>query len=221
MSRRVRTFIGLTVVLQLLLVASRLSSPGPVAAGDPCYHGFDIPAPSVEVADQIKVAPCAFAPTVAVVPVGARVTFFNGPGFTHLVTGADQAWGSRDVELQPGSTVTYAFDKPGVYPYACALHRGMSGTIVVGDAQTALALTGGAGVAGPDGTSGGTTTDPAIATTTPPAERPAPAGDTIAAPPVPAFLGGAVFGALVAGVAVWLAARRRSSVRSSVATPVD
>ena len=83
--------------------------------------------------------PCAFGPTVAQVAVGAKVTFVNGPEFAHLVTGANQAWGSRDAEIQPGGTVSYTFDKAGVYPYACALHRGMSGAIIVGDAVAAAA----------------------------------------------------------------------------------
>ena len=49
--------------------------------------------------------PCAFSPTVTQVDVGETVTFTNGTDFTHLVTGANQAWGSRDVELLPGETV--------------------------------------------------------------------------------------------------------------------
>src|SRR5207245_8147587 len=88
---------------------------------------------------QIKVAPCAFAPTVTTVAVGSTVTFFNGPDYTHLITGANAEWGSRDVELRPGQEVSYRFDKAGVYPYACALHRGMSGTVIVGDPAVALA----------------------------------------------------------------------------------
>ena len=104
--------------------------------------------------------PCAFAPTVAQVPVGSKVTFVNGPDFVHLVTGANQAWGSRDAEIQPGGTVSYTFDKAGIYPYACALHRGMSGAIIVGDAVAASG--GGAAGAGTTG-SGATTTGTAPA----------------------------------------------------------
>jgi plastocyanin len=133
-----------------LLAMLWLIAPPTVSAGDPCYHDFTMPAITTEATDQIKVMPCAFGPTVAQVPVGATVTFFNGPDFAHLVTGADQAWGSRDNELKPGSTVSYTFDKPGIYPYACALHRGMSGTIVVGDVVPANAL--GAAGAGTTGT---------------------------------------------------------------------
>jgi plastocyanin len=107
------------------------------SAGDPCYHDFSMPTTSTQAATEIKLMPCAFAPTIANVPVGSKVTFFNGPDFVHLVTGANQSWGSRDVEIRPGGTVSYTFDKEGVYPYACALHRGMSGAIIVGNAVAA------------------------------------------------------------------------------------
>jgi plastocyanin len=120
----------------LLLLVAFIAAPA-VVAGDPCYHGFDIPARSEGSETQIKVAPCAFAPTVSHIAVGGTVTFFNGPGFTHLITGANAEWGSKDVEVKPGQQVSYSFTKPGIYPYACALHRGMSGAIVVGDRTAA------------------------------------------------------------------------------------
>ena len=85
-------------------------------------------------------------------PVGTTVTFGNGSGQPHLITGANQEWGSRDSELSPNGTVAYTFTSAGVYPYACALHRGMSGTIIVGDAPlTAAALPPADGVAGGSG----------------------------------------------------------------------
>jgi plastocyanin len=145
MSRRLASILASLAVLAVGLAAAPA-----VIAGDPCYHGFEIPARSEEAAYQIKVAPCAFAPTVAHVAVGATVTFFNGPDFVHLVTGANAEWGSRDVELRPGQQVSYRFDKAGIYPYACALHRGMSGAIVVGSVGAPAA----AGPATPAGTAG-------------------------------------------------------------------
>jgi hypothetical protein len=75
---------------------------------------------------------------------GTTVEFFSGPYDVHLITGAGQLWGSRDVEVQPDSMVAYRFDRAGTYPYACALHRGMSGTIVVGNGITKAAAAGSA-----------------------------------------------------------------------------
>jgi plastocyanin len=126
--------IGLLAGLGLLLGSFVFAAP--VVAGDPCYHGFDLPARTDATEAQVKLMPCAFAPTVTRVAPGTTVQFFSGPDFVHLLTGANQEWGSRDDEIQPDSVVAYRFDKPGIYPFACALHRGMSGTIVVGDGVT-------------------------------------------------------------------------------------
>ena len=125
--------VSLGILPGLILVFAWLLAPATTVAGDPCYHGFELPARQVVATSQVKLEPCAFSPTIARVPVGATVTFANEGDFTHLVTGANQEWGSRDLELHPFSKVSYTFDKAGTYPYACALHRGMSGVIVVGD----------------------------------------------------------------------------------------
>ena len=125
--------VSLGILPGLILVFAWLLAPATTVAGDPCYHGFELPARQVVATSQVKLEPCAFSPTIARVPVGATVTFANEGDFTHLVTGANQEWGSRDLELHPCSKVSYTFDKAGTYPYACALHRGMSGVIVVGD----------------------------------------------------------------------------------------
>jgi plastocyanin len=132
--RLAKALAAALVVLGSLVVAAPA-----VVAGDPCYHGFELPSRSEGTDPQIKLMPCAFAPTVVRVTPGTTVTWFNGPDFTHLITGADQEWGDRDVEVKPGQHVSYRFEKAGVYPYACALHRGMSGTIIVGDAAAAAA----------------------------------------------------------------------------------
>jgi plastocyanin len=137
-----------------LIVFGLVSAPTAVA-GNPCFR--DPPPPRTTGTDpEIKAAPCAFLPAVTHVGTGSTVTFFNGPTFTHLITGANQEWGSPDAELRPGQTVAYRFDEPGVYPFACALHAGMSGTIVVGDPTAALApgtaadtSSGSTGVTGP------------------------------------------------------------------------
>jgi plastocyanin len=138
--------------LPALLAVGTLTAPA-VSAGNPCFHGFTMPPASSGTGNEIKLLPCAFAPTVTRVAVGSEVTFFNGPDFSHLITGANQEWGSPDVELPPGQSVSYTFDRAGIYPYACVLHPGMSGAIVVGDGAGAAtggatASTGGSGAAG-------------------------------------------------------------------------
>jgi plastocyanin len=192
MTRRLRTFMAIGVsglMAAAALVAFGLAAAPGAEAGDPCYHGQAIP-PRTDVAEtEIKVGPCFFAPTVARVPVGATVTFYNGAGFVHLVTGANGEWGSRDAELQPEQSVSYRFDKPGVYPYACALHRGMSGTIVVGDADLAAAVATTTGTGEP---------------TQPPAAQPT---DEPPAGPTPTVVLGVGLGILVGAAGLWITTR--------------
>jgi len=68
------------------------------------------------------------------------------------------------VELQPGASISYTFDEAGVHPYACALHPGMSGAIVVGDLDQALAAgsTGATDAAQADATTSSTSTTLAL-----------------------------------------------------------
>jgi plastocyanin len=152
------------------LLAGSLIVAAPVAAGDPCYHGFDLPDRSEGTDPQIKLMPCAFAPTIVRVAPGTTVQFFSGPDFVHLITGANQEWGSRDEEVQPESVVAYRFDRAGIYPFACALHRGMSGTIVVGDGVSSAVATG----AGAAVVKIAPPADPVAATAQPAAVTPAP-----------------------------------------------
>jgi plastocyanin len=199
MPRHIVRLLALTASSTLAILW--LASAPTASAGDPCYHDFVMPTTTIEATNEIKVMPCAFGPTVAQVPVGSTVTFFNGPDFAHLVTGADQAWGSRDTELKPGSTVSYTFDKPGVYPYACALHRGMSGTIVVGDVVPANAV--GAAAAG-------------TPTTGTPAANQTKSGTDLGGPAVLAL---AVAIGIVIGAAVAVLASRRRGSHEEPASP--
>jgi len=76
---------------------------------------------------------CIF-PTMARVPVGATITWVNFDEMGHTITGAGGAWGSYKV-LNRMDEVSHRFTKSGVYPYFCAFHPGMVGTVVVGDAK--------------------------------------------------------------------------------------
>ena len=146
MQRSTRILGGVLGAAVLLGLGAGSSAPE-VLAGDPCYHGYELAPQTVGPGTDIKAMPCAFEPPVTTIPVGGTVTFHNGPEVAHLVTGANQTWGDRDVELAAGATISYTFDEAGIYPYACALHRGMSGAIVVGDGGPALATTLDAGTA--------------------------------------------------------------------------
>ncbi len=144
MTRSIRTFAAAS----LITVAGLAAAPAALA-GDPCYHGYSIPPTTTATTTLVRMDPCAFVPTNAQVEPGWTVTFKNPSGEAHLLTGANAAWGDRDQLIAPGKAVTVTFDQPGVYAFSCALHRGMSGAVIVGDPNAAA---GAAPVASPSTT---------------------------------------------------------------------
>ncbi len=183
----------------------------PAMAGDPCFHGFAMPPVTTEATNEIKLLPCAFGPTIATVPTGSTVSFVNGPEVPHLITGASQTWGSRDIQIQPNAKISYTFDSPGLYPYACALHPGMAGAIVVGDAASALAAgTAGAGVRLTD-------VEPAAATTEAASTE---VGSGLPLGTLAFVTAGTIAGLVVGAMAVWLGLRRRT-VRAEPGAQAD
>ena len=137
MTRRLRAFAGATILALATLAAL---APSPAAlAGDPCFHGYSIPPPTTEATSSVGMEPCAFVPTNVRVAAGATVTFTNTSGEAHLLTGANQAWGDREQEIGPGGTISVTFDQPGVYAFSCAIHRGMTGAVIVGGGDGAAA----------------------------------------------------------------------------------
>jgi hypothetical protein len=71
-----------------------------------------------------------FTPTSLRIAPGGAVTFVNRDPMTHNVGGI--GWGDLE-DMVEGDAFTATFADPGVYPYACSYHPGMTGAIVVGD----------------------------------------------------------------------------------------
>ena len=145
MTRRLRALLAIGGLVGVALAMA----PG-VAAGDPCYHGYTIPPTTSAATTTVNLEPCAFVPTAAHVAPGTTVTFVNTSGEPHLITGANASWGDRDAEMAAGASRSVTFDRAGVYPFSCSIHRGMTGVIVVGepdisDAAVAAASTSTAG----------------------------------------------------------------------------
>lgn len=78
---------------------------------------------SVEIVDS------KYAPPELVVAPGTTVRWINRDEETHTVTSATESFKSGGLNL--GDEYTHTFTAPGVYPYTCALHDFMQGTIVV------------------------------------------------------------------------------------------
>ena len=139
MSRRLLVLIGSAAMLAAAFIAAPV-----VLAGDPCFHTFDNrPAPSTGATGRIAIGDCHFTPTVNQVAVGTTVTWVNSSVQEHEVVGSNVTWGAHKKLLQPGDSIGWTFDKAGVYGYSCMFHPGMTGVIVVGEANAAMSGAGG------------------------------------------------------------------------------
>ena len=70
-----------------------------------------------------------FKPASLTIPAGTRVTWVNHDDVPHTVTANDGQFKSG--ALDSDQQFTRQFDRPGIYPYYCAIHTHMTGTIVV------------------------------------------------------------------------------------------
>lgn len=71
----------------------------------------------------------SFSPPAVTVPVGAAVIWTNRDDVPHTVTSTSHAFGSP--ALDTDDTFSIRFDRPGTYPYYCAVHPHMTGQIIV------------------------------------------------------------------------------------------
>ena len=106
-------------------------------------------------AADVSIGDDIFTPSAITVAVGATVDWTNGDDSEHTVTSADGGFDSGI--MNPGAGFAQTFDTAGSFPYFCALHSDMTGTVTV---------TGGGG----DGGGGGETATPT--TTQPPTTQP-------------------------------------------------
>src|SRR5262245_56891290 len=119
MTRRSATVAAAAFLAALVLPAL------PATAGGGCHTG-----PTQGTGDTVEIVDMCFTPNALTIAPGDSVTFVNTDAMVLNVGGT--MWGSYN-DLKPGDAFTTTFDQPGIYPYACSYHFGMTGAIVVGD----------------------------------------------------------------------------------------
>ena len=84
----------------------------------------------VRAADaEVKIDNFTFNPQQITVKAGDTVTWINHDDIPHTVASQTQAFRSKALDTDDKFSFTFA--TPGNYPYFCALHPHMTGTIVV------------------------------------------------------------------------------------------
>ena len=71
----------------------------------------------------------SFSPSSLEIAVGDIVRWTNNHSASHTATSTDtpEAW--EDANISPGATFQVTFNNAGVFPYDCAYHSSMTGTI--------------------------------------------------------------------------------------------
>jgi plastocyanin len=78
---------------------------------------------------EIRIASFAFDPTRVEVLVGDSITWTNADIAPHTATAENGAWDTGALKRDGRGRLT--FDAPGEYPYFCAYHPHMKGTVTV------------------------------------------------------------------------------------------
>lgn len=173
-----------------------LGAPGAALAGGGCHGGATQQDATGSDGATVRMVDACFTASITSVDPGTDVTFVNDDeGVAHNVGGT--LWGHLE-DLYVGDTYTATFDEPGIYPFACSYHPGMTGAIVVGDGEGA-----GNGLA---------------VSTTPPKLDPASTGTTAESDPAsatPWVVAAAVGGVAVGAGAALAAARTRKALRAA------
>ena len=78
---------------------------------------------------EVKIDNFTFNPKQVTVKAGDTITWVNHDDIPHAVTSQTQAFRSKALDTDDKFSFTFA--TPGTYPYFCALHPQMTGTIVV------------------------------------------------------------------------------------------
>jgi len=168
----------------------------PAAAGGGCHTGA-----TYGDGTAVAMQDACFTPTILYVAPGTDVAFSNKDPLTHNVTA--NGWGHFDPMYQ-GDGFTARFDDPGVYPFACQYHPGMTGAVVVGDGKG-------------EGSGEYVTVEPLVASTEPAGSTGSDAPTVVAERSIPTsssvgWIGGGVLGLIVGGslgTGVGVVSRRR------------
>ncbi len=98
------------------------SSATPTPAETSTAPTPDAPKAAIGISNFMFTVPASVGP-------GAKITVTNEDSVAHTVTSDT---GAFDVKVNPGATATLtAPTKPGSYPFDCAIHSSMTGTLVV------------------------------------------------------------------------------------------
>jgi plastocyanin len=124
-----RWLVAVAVAVGGVVVSPDAASAG----GGGCHLVLGGEGPTEATGTTVELQAACMSPTVLRVEPGTDVTFVNRDEMTHNLFGA----GLSVSELTFGQSASLRYEEPGTYPFACTLHVGMVGAVVVGDGRFA------------------------------------------------------------------------------------
>jgi plastocyanin len=119
----------LAALLVMLLLASL--SAGCTSGQSPAQPAGATPVPPAS-ANAITIKNFAFSPATITVKTGTTVTWTNEDSAPHeIASDAGSPIAFTSTQLATGASFSQSFAQVGTYPYHCAIHPSMKGTVVV------------------------------------------------------------------------------------------
>ena len=121
-------------------VAAGCGGSGGGYGSGPSMGGGGPPPPPPGPSASVTVADYSFGPSALTVKAGTTVTWTNDGTASHTVSADDGSWGGGPLDGTGGGIYggggvggSYArnFATAGVFPYHCAIHPSMTGTVTV------------------------------------------------------------------------------------------
>src|SRR2546426_11978910 len=116
-----RRFLATALALTGLLFVPQAASPANAPA---------------QIVDCAGTPPWCFSPNPIRITAGSTVTWTNATGLRHTATSDTGAWTTGSI-APTGTSAAVAFPTAGTFPYHCAIHPSMTGTVIVSAAAPA------------------------------------------------------------------------------------
>jgi plastocyanin len=95
-----------------------------------------------QIVNCVGTPPWCFSPNPIRITAGSTVTWTNTTAPTHTSTSDTGAWNTGNI-APGGTSAAVSFPTVGTFPYHCAIHPTMTGSVIVSAAVTGLAPGGG------------------------------------------------------------------------------
>jgi plastocyanin len=119
-----RLFLGITFLASILIISgscTKTSNMYGTGGGGGSKGGPGI--------NEVWIQGMAFTPATITVAAGTTITWTNQDAVSHTVTSNTNVFNSGS--LGSSGIWSYTFNTSGNYPYYCAVHPSMKGTVVV------------------------------------------------------------------------------------------